>query len=144
MTLPLFASPLFGSFLPLCELLRLRTNEDEVISLLSFWFSLRRTRIPGSHSRLQTANEQRLASETARPRSRAYLDANDDDGMPVIVLDADIDAILCLRSGNVSITKSRNSNRAPTSFCNSCSEMKKQNANEHRSTEAAIMNFTFG
>lgn len=49
-----------------------------------------------------------------------YLDANDDDGTPVIVLDAEIDAILFLRSGNVSMTKSRNSNKAPTSFCNSC------------------------
>lgn len=38
----------------------------------------------------------------------------------MIVLDADIDAILFLRSGNVSITKSRNSNKAPTSFCSSC------------------------
>lgn len=49
----------------------------------------------------------------------AYLDASDDaDGTPV--LDADIEAILFLRSGNVSMTKSRNSNNAPTSFCNSC------------------------
>lgn len=48
-----------------------------------------------------------------------YLDANEEVGIPVIVFDAEIDAILCLRSGNVSMTKSRNSNNAPTSFCNS-------------------------
>lgn len=52
-TLPLLPSPLFGSFLPLCELLRLRVNEDELwISDVSLCVSLRRTRIPGSHSRL--------------------------------------------------------------------------------------------
>lgn len=45
--------------------------------------------------------------------------SDDDDGTPMIVLDAVIDAILFLRSGNVSMTKSRNSNNAPTSFCNS-------------------------
>lgn len=46
--------------------------------------------------------------------------SDDDDGTPMIVLDAVIDAILFLRSGNVSMTKSRNSNNAPTSFCSSC------------------------
>lgn len=71
MTLPL-PSPLFGSFLPLCELLRLRVSSDDVwiistplppllllpsllpllLKLLLLLFSLRRTRIPGSHSRL--------------------------------------------------------------------------------------------
>lgn len=61
------------------------------------------------------------------------LDANDDDGTPVIVLDADIDAILFLRSGNVSITKSRNSNKAPTSFCSSCeNEINWTNKNKNK------------
>lgn len=110
MTLPL--PSLFGSFLPLCELLRLRMSSDDdwmspappllLPSLLKLLLSLRRTRIPGSHSRLDTI---------------------DDDWSPVIVLFAPDDAILCLRSGKVSITKSRNSSKAPTSFCSSWSDL---------------------
>lgn len=71
---------------------------------VSFGISLRRIRIPpGSHSR-------RIASD------------EEDDDMPVRVLFAAEEAILDLRSGKVSITRSRNSNRAPTSFCNSCND----------------------
>lgn len=71
---------------------------------VSFGISLRRIRIPpGSHSR-------RIASD------------EEDDEMPVRVLFAAEEAILDLRSGKVSITRSRNSNRAPTSFCNSCND----------------------
>lgn len=45
-----------------------------------------------------------------------YLDTiEDEDARPVIVLFAADEAILCLRSGKVSMTKSRNSNKAPTS-----------------------------
>lgn len=125
-TLPLLPSPLFGSFLPLCELLRLRISDDDDVSPTvadSFCTNLRRTRIPGSHSRLNNRNKNSNVicnPKLCMPRI-THLDANDDDdGTPVIVLDADIDAILFLRSGNVSMTRSRNSNNAPTSFCNSC------------------------
>uniref|UniRef100_A0A2M3ZS21 Putative secreted peptide n=1 Tax=Anopheles braziliensis TaxID=58242 RepID=A0A2M3ZS21_9DIPT len=71
----------------------------------SFCVSFRRIRIPGSHSR------------------RAARD-DDDEGRPVRVLFVvDVEAIFDLRSGKVSITRSRNSSRAPTSFCNSCSDL---------------------
>lgn len=50
-TLPL-PSPLFGSFLPLCELLRLLINDDADISAFSFCVNFLLTLIPGSHSRL--------------------------------------------------------------------------------------------
>lgn len=64
-TLPLLFSPLFGSFLPLCELLRLRVSDDDdgsapadaaaaaVVVDGSLCDNLRFMRIPGSHSRLQ-------------------------------------------------------------------------------------------
>lgn len=66
-TLPLLFSPLFGSFLPLCELLLLRVSDDDVGSAPapedaaavavvvdgSLCDSLRFMRMPGSHSRLQ-------------------------------------------------------------------------------------------
>lgn len=56
--------------------------------------------------------------ERENTSQQTYLEASDDaDGTPV--LDADIEAILFLRSGKVSMTKSRNSNSAPTSFCSS-------------------------
>lgn len=70
-TLPLLFSPLFGSFLPLCELLRLRVSDDEdnspaataaaVAPLAagmdgSFCETLRFKRMPGSHSRLRKTN----------------------------------------------------------------------------------------
>lgn len=107
MTLPFPSPPLFGSFLPLCELLRLRLSSDDdwmspaplpsLLPLLSF----RRTRIPGSHSRRETI---------------------DDDCRPVVLFAPDV-AILCLRSGKVSMTKSRNSSKAPTSFCSSWSDL---------------------
>lgn len=60
-----------------------------------------------------------------------HLAANDDVGMPETVLHAPDDAILFLRSGNVSMTKSRNSKRAPTSFCSSWKgrEKKKKKGN---------------
>lgn len=69
-----------------------------------------------------------------------YLDASDDDGTPVIVLDPDIDDILCLRSGNVSITKSRNSNKAPTSFCSSCNAEKKRKLNYCKTNRISFRN----
>lgn len=57
--------PLFGcwSFLPLlCELLRLRISDDDDVwmrsAACSFCVSLRRTRMPGSQSRLQHNNKQ--------------------------------------------------------------------------------------
>lgn len=66
MTLPLPSPPLFGSFLPLWELLRLRHNSDvdwisptttplPLLPSLLIWllFSFRLTLIPGSHSRLE-------------------------------------------------------------------------------------------
>lgn len=67
-TLPLLFSPLFGSFLPLCELLRLRVSDDEdnspagtpaVVAALaagmdgSLCETFRFRRMPGSHSRLR-------------------------------------------------------------------------------------------
>lgn len=66
MTLPLPSPPLFGSFLPLWELLRLRLNSEldwispttttplPPLPSLLMWllFSFRLTLIPGSHSRL--------------------------------------------------------------------------------------------
>lgn len=60
-TLALLPSPLFGSFLPLCELLRLRVSEDELCtSAASLWASLRRTRMPGSHSRLHNSTRKKI------------------------------------------------------------------------------------
>jgi len=65
-TLPLLFSPLFGSFLPLCELLRLRVSDeddgsapaaDATVAAVdvdgSLCDNLRFMRMPGSHSRLQ-------------------------------------------------------------------------------------------
>ena len=66
-TLPLLFSPLLGSFLPLCELLRLRDNEEEDsfgtvappiadeadVEEASFLERLLLPRIPGCHSLLK-------------------------------------------------------------------------------------------
>lgn len=84
--------------------------------------------MPGSHSRRET-NVQPLVSVVvdAEPLTLP-------DWLPPLppppphaveeTFDAadDIEAILCLRSGKVSITRSRNSNSAPTSCCNSCND----------------------
>lgn len=64
-TLPLLFSPLFGSFLPLCELLRLRVSDEDEASAPeeelaavaddvdgSLCDNFRFMRMPGSHSRL--------------------------------------------------------------------------------------------
>jgi len=64
-TLPLLFSPLFGSFLPLCELLRLRVSDEDDASAPdegaaadaddvdgSLCDNFRFMRIPGSHSQL--------------------------------------------------------------------------------------------
>lgn len=133
MTLPLPSPPLFGSFLPLCELLRLLIRSDDdwispappllLPSLLTLLFSLRRTRIPGSHSRLREKKIDWVSWTRDWLAWLSYLETIDEDWSPVIVLFAPDDAILCLRSGKVSITKSRNSNKAPTSFCSSCSDL---------------------
>uniref|UniRef100_A0A2M4DBA3 Putative secreted protein n=1 Tax=Anopheles darlingi TaxID=43151 RepID=A0A2M4DBA3_ANODA len=69
----------------------------------SFCVSFRRIRMPGSHSRRAARDE--------------------DEGRPVRVLFVVDETIFDLRSGKVSITRSRNSSRAPTSFCNSCSDL---------------------
>lgn len=64
-----------------------------------------------------------LEIETDIWKGKSHLETIDDDWSPVIVLFAPDDAILCLRSGKVSITKSRNSSKAPTSFCSSWSDL---------------------
>lgn len=76
--------------------------------------------------RHHTTIDWKFGSINFSMKTCVYLDANDDDGIPVIVFDAEIDAILCLRSGNVSMTKSRNSNKAPTSFCSSYTNEKEK------------------
>lgn len=96
---------------PLCELLRLLGNEDDSPPLASR--GTRLLTLPGSHSLILL--EEGLESG----RGMCEFWAHEDD----VITDAPADAVAAIlwrRFGNVSMTRSRNSRRAPTSFCNSC------------------------